>query len=283
MTDTLPENGASQRALIERIVEGLAALDLGPISRDALREIVVTEVSRSSSALVVAAQPGGSASSPVDAASFTQAAPPLPGALPRPSPIKLPVRMGRWFPIAIAGGGGLVLIILVAAALAQPQPGQAPAAAKPAAPASLIAKPAFVPQQRFTGNTRSSPYLIPVGPVEVKNGKLSIEVGQLEGMDGVYDYVLLQAADGKEYRFEAEDARYTTGDTYSQNDQADGHWWLQAFGGFSGGKGLVLRKQEVVPALTTEAQAPNGTYQLSIGSFTGDEANGVFGLGVTFK
>ena len=50
----------------------------------------------------------------------------------------------------------------------------------------------------------------------------------------------------------------------------DNHWWLQAYGTFGDGHGLVASKQEIVPVLSTTSEVPNGVYTLLIGSFTGD-------------
>ncbi|MFZ1628098.1 MAG: hypothetical protein WAV70_04120, partial [Anaerolineae bacterium] len=99
--------------------------------------------------------------------------------------------------------------------------------------------------------------------------------------DGVFDYVRLLNDEGQEIRIEAEDAMFTTGDTYAGREGSDGHWWNQAFKPFSGGYGVVAQKNEMVPVLTTTIAAPDGEYTLLIGSFKGDHDNGVFGLGIT--
>ena len=81
-------------------------------------------------------------------------------------------------------------------------------------------------------------------------------------------------------RVEAEDAATTGGDAYAPSEGPDGHWWDQAFNPFSGGRGLVTQKNEMVPVLTTTIAVPDGEYTLFIGSFKGDPKNGVFALGL---
>ncbi|MFZ1472765.1 MAG: hypothetical protein WAV79_07525, partial [Anaerolineae bacterium] len=112
-------------------------------------------------------------------------------------------------------------------------------------------------------------------------GQLVLHIGPLPGHDGVFDYVRLLNDEGQEIRIEAEDAMFTTGDTYAGREGSDGHWWNQAFKPFSGGYGVVAQKNEMVPVLTTTIAAPDGEYTLLIGSFKGDHDNGVFGLGIT--
>jgi hypothetical protein len=89
--------------------------------------------------------------------------------------------------------------------------------------------------------------------------------------------------DGKEQRVEAEDLRYTAGDQYSPVHLVDGHWWLQNYEPFSGGKGLVAIKDEGAPVLTTVIPLVDGEYDLYLGTFTGDPANGPFAVAVDFK
>ena len=141
----------------------------------------------------------------------------------------------------------------------------------------------FDPRYTFTGSTSSSLWEIEVGAVVVSGGQFTLRVGPVSGHDVVYDYVKLVATNGKEFRFEAEDPRYTTGDeAYSPRLGTDGHWWLQKFGLFSGEHGLVAHKTEAVPVLTTTVPVSDGRYRLYVGSFTGDHDNGVFALGIDF-
>ena len=142
----------------------------------------------------------------------------------------------------------------------------------------------FQPARTFTGDTTGKAYEIAFGKVSVKDGALTLLVGGIPGNDGVYDYVRVKSGDGKEIQFEAEDSAVTKGDAFSNDDRPeDGHWWLQSYGDFSANKGLVIRKQERVPLLTTSISLPNGDYDLFIGSFKGDPGNGAFGLGLTVK
>lgn len=162
--------------------------------------------------------------------------------------------------------------------------------ATPAAP-TAIAQPGlnsylpdgspFAPADSFLGDTRSATWEIPVGRVTIENGRLVLQIGQIPGHDAVYDYVRLVGANGLDLRIEAEDAQFTQGDAPTSTLAVDGHWWRQTFGVFSGSQALVAQKQESVPVLTTTIEAPNGEYELLIGSFSGDPNNGVFGLGVT--
>lgn len=139
----------------------------------------------------------------------------------------------------------------------------------------------FIPDQTFIGNTSSTAWEIHVGPVTIENGRLAVQIGQVPGHDAAYDYLRLISADGRDLRFEAEDGQATTGDVPLPDPAIDGHWWRQTFDLFSGKQALVAQKQERVPALRTLIEVPNGTYELLIGSFAGDPANGAFGLGVT--
>jgi 4-amino-4-deoxy-L-arabinose transferase-like glycosyltransferase len=138
----------------------------------------------------------------------------------------------------------------------------------------------FEPVQTFVGDTSGTVWEISAGRVTVTGGKLVLHVGPLPGYDGVYDYVRLVDANGQEIRVEAEDAAATSGDAYAPAEGPDGHWWDQAFNPFSGGRGLVAQKNEMVPVLTTTIAAPDGEYTLFIGSFKGDPKNGVFALGL---
>jgi hypothetical protein len=142
----------------------------------------------------------------------------------------------------------------------------------------------FQPARTFTGDTTGKAYEITFGKVTVKNGALTLLVGGIPGYDGVYDYARLKSGDGKEIQVEAEDSAVTKGDAFANDDRPeDGHWWLQSYGDFSANKGLVIRKQERVPLLTTTINLADGEYDLFIGSFKGDPGNGVFALGVTAK
>lgn len=162
----------------------------------------------------------------------------------------------------------------------QPQP-NAPSA--PTFPAYTAAGTAFSPEQTFLGNTDSSLWEISLGQKEVRDGDFRLQVGPAPGHDAAFDYVELRASDGSRYRFEAEDANTTSGDSYAGHEGIDGHWWLQAYGPFSGGQGLIAHKNESVPVLITAAAAPDGIYEVVIGSFGGDPANGVFALGVIWE
>ncbi|MFZ1505944.1 MAG: glycosyltransferase family 39 protein, partial [Anaerolineae bacterium] len=139
----------------------------------------------------------------------------------------------------------------------------------------------FTPAQTFLGDETGSVWQINAGRVTVTGGQLVLHIGPLPGHDGVFDYVRLLNDEGQEIRIEAEDAMFTTGDTYAGLEGSDGHWWRQAFKPFSGGYGVVAQKNEMVPVLTTTIAAPDGEYTLLIGSFKGDHDNGVFGLGIT--
>ena len=138
----------------------------------------------------------------------------------------------------------------------------------------------FIPQKTWLGDISSSTARWRVGPVRVRNGYLTLQIGPVAGHDAVYDYVELIDAQGVIRRFQAEDPSITSGDDFASRDAVDNHWWLQDFGPFSGGRALAARKGEMVPVLTTAIPLPNGLYDLSIGVFTGDPANGVFGLGL---
>jgi hypothetical protein len=138
----------------------------------------------------------------------------------------------------------------------------------------------FIPEKVWLGDERSTVTRWRVGPVRVTNQALTLFVGPVLGYDAVYDYIELIDEQGQVRRFEAEDTAFTTGDVFASQDGLDNHWWAQDFGPFSRGRALVARKGEVVPVLITTIPLPNGLYDLSIGTFTGDPANGVFGLAV---
>lgn len=140
----------------------------------------------------------------------------------------------------------------------------------------------FVPTKTFTGDGSGAAWEIPVGPVTVKGGKLTVQVGAIPGHDSVYDYARLQGADGKSVKVEAEDPG-TTGDAYSSVDGTPGHWWLHSYKLFSKERAVLVRKtQGTAPVLTTTLTVPNGTYQLFIGSFQGD-SSGPFAIGVRWE
>ena len=185
---------------------------------------------------------------------------------------------------------------------AKPPAGAEPKAAAPEAPKAAPKGPSgpdmqakgpqavnadgspFTPAKTFVGDDTSTVWLIDAGPVTVKGGKLTVRVGPVKGYDGVYDFLSLASADGKEIRVEAEDGAATTGDRFSDRDATEGHWWLQEYGGFSKSKGLVVRKAVAkAPVLTTVIKAADGSYTLRIGSFKGDKATGPFALGVSWE
>jgi len=150
------------------------------------------------------------------------------------------------------------------------------------APIVLPSAPAALPAgaRLFIGDTSSRTWEIPLGDVQVKGEKLVVQVMAVLGHDAVYDYLRVVDDQRNEWRFEAEDTRYTTGDRYSDRHVPDGHWWLQRFDPFSNHQGLVALKSEHVPPLTTRVTLPNGHYRLFLGSFTGDPANGPFAVAV---
>ena len=142
----------------------------------------------------------------------------------------------------------------------------------------------FRPQHIYQGDESGKRYEIAIGSSTAKNGSLTLFVGGAPGMDGVIDYLRLRSGDGMDYRFEAENPGLTVGDAFSRDDNpTDGHWWLQEFPSFSGGKGLVIRKTERVPLLTMTVKVPDGEYTAFVGSFTGDGASGPFGIGLALK
>ncbi len=146
-------------------------------------------------------------------------------------------------------------------------------------PDGTLFEPSFV----YQGNFRSQPEPWRVGPVEVKEGGVTLTVGPIAGQDGVFDYVEFLDTQGHVYHFEAEDLNYEGDVSWSEHDGLDNRWWLQSYPPFSGGAGLVARKGELVPALRTTISLPPGVYSLTIGTFTGDPANGAFALGVAIR
>ena len=168
-------------------------------------------------------------------------------------------------------------------ALAPPQPlaGPVAAAANPQPLNGPDGAP-FEAQKIFRGDVTGQAYEISFGKVTVVSGQLKVLISGVPGSDGIFDHLRLQGSDGSRLKFEAEDQTVTGGDAFSANDGLeDGHWWLQSFGAFSGGKGLVIRKNERMPVLTCALNAPDGEYELFVGSFKGDQPNGIFALGVT--
>ncbi len=141
----------------------------------------------------------------------------------------------------------------------------------------------FVPQYVFRGDTSSHVVRWRVGPVEVTEGALTIVLGPIPDHDAVFDYIELLSENGTIRRYEAESLTYDGVLVFADRPGADNHWWRQQFAPFSGGVGLVAQKNELVPALKTTIPMPSGLYDLTIGTFTGDPANGVFALGVAIE
>lgn len=171
----------------------------------------------------------------------------------------------------------------IATVVPAPTAGEAVPVADGVSPAYNPDGSTFQPEQTFLGNTDSSPWSIDAGNREVKGGRFSLTVGPMGSQDAVYDYVELRALDGATYRFEAEDASVTSGDSYATGEGPDGHWWLQTLDPFSGRQALVAQKGEALPVVTTTASVPDGVYEMTIGSFTGDRDNGVFALGIRWQ
>ena len=133
----------------------------------------------------------------------------------------------------------------------------------------------------YQGDVSSQPYRIDLGTVLVAGGKLRATVSAVEGSDCVYDYLELVDSQGVALRVEAEDPNHTRGADGSTDVHAPDHrWWLQSFGPFSGGRGLVALKSEKPPPLVTETEVGPGEYKVSLGSFTGDPSNGAFAVRV---
>ncbi len=161
----------------------------------------------------------------------------------------------------------------------EPTPAPASRAEPQAEPVALPPLPA---RQVFTGTTESKVWEVPLCRVKVTNGTLVLRILPVPGHDAVYDYLRVVGADGSERRFEAEDVRYTRGDEYSSQHIIDGHWWLQNYDPFSGGKGLVALADEGAPVLTTTLALADGEYDLYLGTFTGDPAHGPFAIAVDY-
>ncbi len=195
-----------------------------------------------------------------------------------PGGVETQHRLGNGAPVFLS-----YLVTEPATAGSQPRPtsDQPKAATAPGSSSYLPDGTPFMPNHTFFGDQRSAVWEIPVGPVTIEQGRLILQVGQIPGHDTAYDYVRLIGSDGSDLRIEAEDVQHTQGDAYAPRHDTDGHWWLQTFDPFSGRQGLVALKHERVPVLTTTIEAANGTYELLIGSFSGDPTNGAFGLGIT--
>jgi hypothetical protein len=188
------------------------------------------------------------------------------------------------------GLGLLVLIVTVTACSGKKETSSSPS--KDGAPMKVVSKSPlvvtnadgspFVPTKTFTGDGSGKAWEIPVGPVAVKGGKLTVQVGAIPGYDSVYDYARLEGADGKSVKVEAEDPA-TKGDTYAKSDGTPGHWWLHSYKAFSKEQAVLVRKtQGTAPVLSTTLNVPDGTYQLFIGSFQGD-SSGPFAIGVRWE
>jgi 4-amino-4-deoxy-L-arabinose transferase-like glycosyltransferase len=137
-------------------------------------------------------------------------------------------------------------------------------------------------RQIFTGTTESDPWEIPLGRIGVSGRRLIIRILPVPGYDAVYDYLRVVGSDGQSQVFEAEDTHYTTGDEYSDRHIVDGHWWLQTFGSLSNRQGLVALGEENAPPLTTIVPLSDGEYDVYLGTFTGDPANGPFAIAVDY-
>ncbi len=141
----------------------------------------------------------------------------------------------------------------------------------------------FRPDHVYLGDVNSRVARWRVGPVEVRGGRVTLTIGPISGHDAPFDYVEFLGADGQRHRFEAEDLTYEGDIRFVGGPGQDNRWWLQRYDPFSGGAGLVAQKNELVPALRAAIPLPDGLYDLTIGTFTGDPANGVFALGVSVQ
>ena len=141
----------------------------------------------------------------------------------------------------------------------------------------------FRPQYTYFGSLDSQPARWRVASVQVQNGRVRLTVGPLPGHDAVFDYVEFLDPNGQRHRFEAESLSFETDMDFAPSAGQDNRWWLQPFAPFSGGAGLVAQKNEIVPALRASIPLPDGYYDVTIGTFTGDPANGVFALGVSLE
>ena len=156
-------------------------------------------------------------------------------------------------------------------------------AATPVSSAYLPDGNPFLPQFVYQGNTSSHVDTWRIGPVQVHQGQITLVMGPMPGQDAVVDYVEFLAADGTRHRFEAENLSYQGQITFAHGPGQDNRWWLQSFAAFSNGAGLVAQKYELVPALVTTIHLPDGLYDLRVGTFTGDPANGIFALGLSVQ
>jgi len=141
----------------------------------------------------------------------------------------------------------------------------------------------FRPDQVYFGDTSSTVVRWRVGAVQVREGSITLTIGPIAGHDAVFDYVEFLSTEGQRHRFEAESLTYEGDIRFAEHPGQDNRWWLQHFAPFSGGAGLVAQKNELVPALRADIPLPNGLYDLTIGTFTGDPTNGVFALGISVK
>jgi hypothetical protein len=133
----------------------------------------------------------------------------------------------------------------------------------------------------WQGDDSSQPVSWRFGPVQVTGRALKLCVEPLAGHDAVVDFVELLDVSGRRHRFEGEDGAFYANISPVAQDGLDHHWWLQRFPPFSQGGALVARKDEfVAPIIYTLPLAP-GLYDLRVGTFSGDAANGAFGLVVT--
>jgi len=130
----------------------------------------------------------------------------------------------------------------------------------------------------YRGSITAQPYAIDLGTITLHGGTLAVTVFSVPGSQGAYDYLEVTDASGKTQRVEAEDPRYTTGDKPLPYQIADNRWWLQEYDSFSGHEALLTLENETPPPLTTRLSLPPGTYQVRVGSFTGDSRNGPFAL-----
>jgi len=157
-----------------------------------------------------------------------------------------------------------------------------PTEAEPAAPVTPQAQRTPV-GQIYRGTTSGKPYEIDLGSVYTDDGLIEVDVFAVPGADCVYDYLEFVDATGTATRVEAEDPRYTTGDKPVAVHNNDNRWWVQPYDAFSGRRGLVALKSERPPPLLTRVSLRPGTYQVRVGSFTGDPDNGAFAVQVDVR
>ena len=135
----------------------------------------------------------------------------------------------------------------------------------------------------YHGSTSSRPWEIDLGAITLHGGDLEVEVFAVPGSDCAYDYVEVMSEDGTTIRIEAEDTRSTSGDKPVRQHAPDNRWWLQSFSPFSQGVALLALKSETPPSLITSLSLPSGTYEVRLGSFTGDPQNGSFAIQVDIR